>query len=103
MRAGSWDGEDASLQPGWTDRMNADWFGRSSSMPLADVREAFVEGRRHLLEAFGELEELTTDAEEWFEETGPTHYRKHLDDLEAWVGRLHEHGSEMPGPPSSAP
>jgi hypothetical protein len=28
---------------------------------------------------------LTTDADEWFEESGPRHYAEHLPELEAWI------------------
>ncbi len=88
MRSGTWDGQDPSLEPGWTDRVNARWFERSRRMPLPQVRRAFVDGRRHLLEAFGALEEISADADEWFEETASIHYRKHLADLDRWVARL---------------
>lgn len=83
--------------------MNAAGFERSRWMGLADIRGSLVEARRRLLAAFGELEDLTPDADEWFDETGPTHYRKHAGDLEAWVRRLHELRAGMPSPPAPAP
>jgi hypothetical protein len=86
MREGTWDGSDPSTERGWTDRMNAIGFERSRSMPLVDVLAEFAAARRALLEAFGALEEIGPDADAWFEETGPTHYRKHVADLETWLG-----------------
>jgi hypothetical protein len=88
MRAGTWDGSDPSLEPGWTERVNTEWFERSRGMPLAQVREALLTARRRHLEAFGALDEVTPAAEEWFDETGPLHYEEHLRDLEPWVDRL---------------
>jgi len=88
MREGTWDGDDPSTQPGWTDRVNDEWFERSRSMRLGEVRDALLESRRRHLEAFGLLDEVTAAAEEWFEETGPLHYEKHVADLEAWRERL---------------
>ena len=93
MRDGTWDGSDPSTQPGWTDRVNAEWFERSRTMSVADVREALVEARRQHLAAFGALADVPADAEEWFDETGPLHFETHLADLEAWAARRRaEHG-----------
>jgi hypothetical protein len=86
MREGTWDGSDPSTDAGWTDRVNATGFERSSSMPLPAVLEEFGAARRALLAAFGALDEIGPDADGWFEETGPTHYRRHLADLESWLG-----------------
>ena len=100
MGEGTWDGSDPSDEPGWTDRVNDAELERSRSLPAAEVRRALLEARRRLLEAFGALGELTADADGWFDETAPTHYAKHLDELESWVARLR---SQMPGPAASAP
>lgn len=88
MRAGDWDGSDPSLEPGWTDRVNTEWFERSRQMSLAEVRDALVGARRRHLEAFGALDEVTPAAEDWFDETGPLHYEEHAGSLEAWAARL---------------
>jgi hypothetical protein len=37
-----------------------------------------------MLERFGVLDEITADADEWFEESGPLHYAEHLRELRAW-------------------
>jgi mycothiol maleylpyruvate isomerase-like protein len=90
MAAGTWDGSDPSLEPDWTDRTNAAWFERSRTMPPVEALAELRDAREDLLAAFGELRELTPDADEWFEETAPIHYAKHLADLELWVASLHD-------------
>ena len=88
MQSGTWDGEDPSEAPGYTDRVNREWFARSHTMEVEAVRSAWYAVRGRLLEAFGALGEVTPDANEWFEESGPAHYGEHLPDLHAWVERL---------------
>ena len=52
------------------------------------------DGARRMLEATRRrrvrdsptLPDMTPDAWEWFEESGPLHYAKHVNDLEAWLG-----------------
>jgi hypothetical protein len=88
MREGTWDGEDPSREPGWTDRVNEEQLARSRSMTPPEVREAWIRDRRRMLEALGALPDVTPEAEEWFEESGPIHTAEHLPELEAWVERL---------------
>jgi len=88
MEAGTWDGEDPSEAAGYTDRVNREWFARSRMMGIEEVRSAWYAARERLLESFGALGEVTPDAEEWFDETGPAHYAEHVPGLQAWVERL---------------
>lgn len=88
MKAGTWDGRDPSLEPGWVDRVNDEQLQRSRTMDPADARAEWLDGRRRMLGAFGALDDVSPQADEWFEETGPTHYAGHLPDLEDWVERL---------------
>jgi hypothetical protein len=88
MEAGTWDGEDPSEAAGYTDRVNREWFAASRMMEVEEVRSAWYAARERLLESFGALGEVTPDAEEWFDETGPAHYAEHLPGLQAWVERL---------------
>jgi hypothetical protein len=68
------------------ERINAEGFEASRPMDPRDVR-AMCEGARvEARSAFGTLPEVTPEAWEWFEESGPLHYAKHADDLEAWLG-----------------
>jgi len=88
MRAGTWDGSDPSLEPGRTDAVNDEELARSRTMGIGEARAAWVNGRRDMLEAFGALEHVTPQADEWFEESGSTHYAGHLPGLAGWIGRL---------------
>jgi len=58
---------------------------RSRSMGASAVRDELHRARAEMLERFGELEEITADADEWFEESGPLHYAKHLRELRSWA------------------
>jgi len=66
--------------------INRAWFERSRSMAAGEVRAAFADGRRRAVEGFTSLPQVTPEAWEWFEESGPLHYAKHVRDLEAWLG-----------------
>ncbi len=92
MAEGAWDGVHPSREPGWTDRVNGEELARSRSVAPAEAREAWVEGRRRMLSALGALTEVSPEAEEWFEESGPSHYAEHLPELEAWISRLRSEG-----------
>jgi Mycothiol maleylpyruvate isomerase N-terminal domain len=69
-----------------TQDMNRRWFELSRTMDPKDVRAGFGSARLKMRECFAALPAITPDAREWFEESGPIHYRKHVDDLEAWLG-----------------
>lgn len=65
-------------------RINDREFDRSRSMRLDEVRAELHRRRSAMLERFGVLEQITADADEWFEESGPLHYVEHLRELRAW-------------------
>ncbi len=65
---------------------NQAWFEVSSAMSAADVRATFVPSRQRMVQAFGRLDEVTTEAVEWFEESGALHYAKHVEDLRSFLG-----------------
>jgi hypothetical protein len=67
------------------DTFNDREFERSRSMRPHEVRAALHERRAAMLMGFGALDEITADADEWFEESGPLHYVEHLRELRAWV------------------
>ena len=66
-------------------RLNDRELERSLGMQVDEVRAEMHRARAAMLERFGALAELTTDADEWFEESGPAHYAEHASELEAWV------------------
>jgi hypothetical protein len=67
--------------------LNGQGFARSKRMEGDAVRAGLLAARARALGAFGRLEPLTPDAWEWFEESGPLHYRKHAEDLRLWLER----------------
>ena len=88
ISAGSWSGHHVWDEPGGTDRLNAEWFERDRELDVDTVRSEWHASRTRMLEGFGALDEITPDADEWFEESGPSHYAEHMPDLERWVTRM---------------
>jgi hypothetical protein len=78
---------EAGSRPGRIERVNADLFERSRQMDAASVRRSFRDARTRALAAFGSLDEITPEAWEWFDESGPRHYREHARDVDAWLDR----------------
>jgi hypothetical protein len=84
MRAGRFDpGEET---PESIERRNREWSNVSRTMSVADVRAAFAPARRRMREVFGTMDVVTSEAIEWFEESGALHYVAHARDLRAWLG-----------------
>jgi len=71
------------------DRLNDREFERSNGMRVEDARAELHRARSAMLERFGILPEITADAHEWFDESGPRHYVEHLGQLRAWA-RAHQ-------------
>jgi len=69
------------------DRTNREWFEVSKTLELKTVRVELVAAHQRMLQEWAALTEPTPAAWEWFEESGPIHYRKHLDDLRGWADR----------------
>jgi hypothetical protein len=69
-----------------TEAVNRSWFETSRGLDPDDVHTMFEAGRQKMRECFATLPEITSEAWEWFEESGPLHYAKHVQDLEAWLG-----------------
>ena len=67
------------------ERQNQIWFDISRTVPAADVRAGFASSRRRMLDAFDSLTEISPESVEWFEESGALHYRKHVEDLRAFL------------------
>jgi hypothetical protein len=66
--------------------INQEWFELSRTMDVPTVRAEFEGSRVKARECFATLPDVTAEAWEWFEESGPIHYREHGNDLEAWLG-----------------
>jgi hypothetical protein len=86
------DVDDAALEPGWVDRVNADGLAHGRGMDLDRVREVGRVRRARMLAAFGALDDAPAAAQEWFEESGTIHYAEHEDDLVRWSETLRSQG-----------
>jgi hypothetical protein len=84
MRAGTFTGSTIDED---TETVNRRWFAWSRELDLETVRAEWHAARATMVERFAQ-DELTPDADEWFDETGPIHYAKHLADLRRWVEEL---------------
>jgi uncharacterized protein DUF1706 len=67
------------------DEVNRRFYETNRDLDLMTVRAELYASRNMALEALWNLDEITPDAEEWFLESGPLHYREHLPDLERFV------------------
>ena len=65
--------------------VNDEGFLRSRDMDLGTVRAGLLAARERTRTAFAALETVGPQAWEWFEESGPLHYAKHVEDLDAWL------------------
>jgi len=70
------------------DEMNRKFYEAHQDLPLSVVQAELASARNRMLTLFDDLPETTREAEEWFEEAGPGHYREHLDDLRRWTEEL---------------
>jgi Mycothiol maleylpyruvate isomerase N-terminal domain len=66
-------------------RLNDRELERSRGMRVDEIRTELHRRRAAMLERFGALADITADADEWFEESGPAHYAEHAPELAAWV------------------
>jgi hypothetical protein len=48
------------------------------------VQAELFAARARMLQEWAALEEITSHAWEWLEESGPLHYAEHLRDIHAW-------------------
>jgi hypothetical protein len=85
IHAGTYDGGDHASN---VDELNARFLEEGRRLDLATVTAELYAARNHSLVEFAALPEVTSEAEEWFRESGPEHYDEHLRDLRAWVGKL---------------
>jgi hypothetical protein len=84
MRAGTFRLDEETRET--IERQNQAWFELSRTMDERDVRVEFASARTRMCEEFGAMPEVTPDAWEWFEESGPLHYAEHLPDLRRFLG-----------------
>jgi len=100
MGRGTFDASAEPDGPAEIDPINESQLERSRTMPLEGIRAELHRARDGMLERFGELAEMMPEADQWFDESGPLHYAKHLHELRAWVATLGHGGyarREIPG------
>ena len=68
-----------------TDRKNREWFETSQRLDIPTVRVELAAAHARMLQEWAALDEITTHAREWLEESGPLHYAEHLRDIDAWL------------------
>jgi hypothetical protein len=85
MRAGTFTG--ATIEEDAED-VNRRWFEQSQRLDVTTVKAEWFASRTVMVERFASFGSLTPDADEWFDETGPIHYEKHLIDLRTFVPTL---------------
>jgi hypothetical protein len=88
IRAGTFDRRAEPHGDATIDAMNDRELERSRAMDVAQVRDELHRARASMLERFGALDDITPEADEWFEEAGPHHYAEHRLELEAWIRTL---------------
>ena len=75
------------------DAMNAEFYEANKDLPVNVVWAELHAARTRMLTELDALPEVTSDAEEWFVESGVKHYGEHLPQLRDWVvGRLGSDG-----------
>jgi hypothetical protein len=85
IRTGTYDGWGQAAS---VDELNARFLEEGRRVDLATAKSELYAARNRALMEWAALPKVTTEAEEWFRESGSEHYQEHLDDLRAWVGKL---------------
>lgn len=91
IREGTYDGYHDE-----TDALNAEFLAEGRRCDLGTVKAEWVSARQMARQAIASLPEASAEAEDWFEESGPVHYRDHLRELRPWAERLTS-GAPAPG------
>jgi len=76
--------------PRWVDvdAFNQRFYQANRDLPLPVVRAECWSARNRMLEEWNALPEVVPEAEEWFVESGSSHYAEHVERLRAWVSEL---------------
>ena len=81
---GTFDASDG-LADRTVDEMNRAWLETSRTLDPPTVLAEFHAARARMMQAWQALDQVTADAWEWFEESGPLHYAEHLRELRGWL------------------
>jgi len=83
IRVGTYQPEEIEI-----DSMNRTFLEIMKDVPLQTVRAQASSARARMLQAWGELQELTPEAAFWIGKAGAEHYAEHLPRLREWVEQL---------------
>ena len=70
------------------DAFNARFREATRDLPVRVVWAELWSARTRMLQEWSALPDVTPEAEEWFVESGPTHYAEHMVRLREWVREL---------------
>ena len=84
IRAGTYRREEIDIDA-WNER----FLEAMKGVPYQDVKAQALTARARMLQAWGELAELTPEAAFWIKKSGAEHYHEHLPRLREWVAELH--------------
>jgi Mycothiol maleylpyruvate isomerase N-terminal domain len=70
------------------DAMNKEFYEANHDLPLSIVRAQAFSARNRMLSEMNAIQEVTPEAEDWFEESGARHYDEHLPRLREWAQEL---------------
>jgi hypothetical protein len=83
IRMGTYDGADLDI-----DRMNQRFYEAMKDVPFEIVRAQASAARNRMLQEWGELGQITPEAELWIRKSGPEHYSEHIPRLRGWVAEV---------------
>ena len=83
IRVGTYQPEEIEI-----DSMNRTFLEIMKDVPLQTVRAQASSARARMLQAWGELQELTPEAAFWIRKGGAEHYAEHLPRLREWIEQL---------------
>lgn len=83
IRLGTYEREDIDV-----DARNRELYEACRDLDLGAARAECAAARNRMLQEWFALAEITSEAEDWFSESGPRHYEEHLPDLRRWVTEL---------------
>jgi hypothetical protein len=84
IRVGTFQPEEVDVDA-WNER----FLQAMKGVPFPDVKGQAFAARARMLQAWAELDELTSDAAFWIGKSGAEHYAEHLPRLREWVSDLH--------------
>jgi hypothetical protein len=83
IRVGTYQPEEIEI-----DSMNRTFLEIMKDVPLQTVRAQASSARARMLQAWGDLQELTPEAAFWIRKGGAEHYAEHLPRLREWIEQL---------------